>query len=105
MACATLDQEWRARCVDAISPADAIAGTGETGPTHFGPGEEVDIGSLDSSGWLSGGSCMDDINVDLGMFGDVTIPFSEWCSLFSIIGIIVMIMAYLAGAKIVIGGF
>ena len=112
IACAILTQEWKARCPDEATEEDLVA---EFGPTGEGEGGDDLFGSRDqeielpeafaSGGWLGSSACPDDITIELG--GDlptVTVPVSTWCEWMQLIGVLIMVSAYIGGIKIVIGG-
>jgi len=105
--CAVLAQQWRTRCVE--NPTDQEL-TELLGPVD----DEGEIfqretfeapSSFDSAGWMGGNACLQDYTLNLGsLMGTVEIPFSEWCWLLEVIGIFVMIAAYVSAARIVMGG-
>lgn len=106
--CAILAQQWRNRCVDMPSDSELTALYGSNGQDATGkfPASKTTVtlpGAFTSSGGLAA-SCIDDYSVDMGAMGTYTIPFSELCWLFQFIGTLVMIGAYVQGARIVSGG-
>lgn len=108
--CAILDQEWRARCPDELSDEDLLGEFGESfgegEHEGFGSGTEIEIPEgLSADGWLGGGAeCLSDFVLELGGdLPDVEIPLSEWCEWMSIIGMLVMVSAYLSAGRILFG--
>jgi hypothetical protein len=107
--CALLAQEWRQRC-----PQEWNGGFDEFGEQIGLPNEGDEGGSLpestlnlpealDDAGWLGGGQCLDDMHIELQGWGTISVPLSEWCWVFQMIGMGVMICAYISGARILFG--
>lgn len=107
--CAAIDQQWRTRCVDmptdeeladAFGPIEGEEGTGWTGTDT-----EISLPeSLSAEGWIST-DCPADITINLGgMLPTVTVPISNWCEWLSSFGVMIMVSAYMAGVRIIIGG-
>lgn len=108
ISCAILAQQWRTRCVE--SPSDSALES-ELGPVEgedgelFGSASFEAATSFDSAGWMGAATCLADYSLNLGsLLGTVEIPFSEWCWLLEVIGVFVMIAAYVSAARILIGG-
>jgi hypothetical protein len=108
VACAILAQQWRARCVDLPSSTELEAALGPIDDGDgkiFGSASFTAPESFSASGWLGSGTCLADYTLDMGsLLGSVSIPFSEWCWLLEVIGVFVMIAAYVSAARIMIGG-
>lgn len=100
--CAILDQEWRARCpsIDVETLASDVGLDGEGAP-----GGTVDGQSLDATGFLTGAQCLSDVTIELGDWGTVTVPLSDYCIYFVMMGYMVLVCAYLGAARIVSGAF
>lgn len=63
--------------------------------------------AFDVAGFLGAGggeACLEDIELDLDDLGTYEIPVSTWCTWMNLIGVLVMVGAYIGGIKIVIGG-
>lgn len=108
VACAVLAQQWRTRCVDNPSDGDLeeLLGAVDDGEGEIFQRHELEVPTgFDQAGWMGAGSCFQDYTLNLGsLLGTVEIPFSEWCWLLEVIGVFVMIAAYVSAARIFIGG-
>jgi len=110
--CAVLNQEWRARCPDTdhFEDLEELFGPADNGSGSFiGDGSSYTLpGAFNAEGFLGiggGETCIDDVVIDLG--GDlpeVTIPISTWCYWMSLIGLMILVSAYIGGIKLVMGG-
>lgn len=108
ISCAILDQQWRNRCVEMPTETELESAFGPTGdesgnliPT-VGTFEVPSV--FDDAGWI-GASCPSDITINLGgQLPTVTVPISYWCDWLSIIGVMIMVSAYIGGVRIVVGG-
>lgn len=58
---------------------------------------------LNTDSWLGGG-CITDQTYSLGQMGSITVPFSQLCTVFSVMGNILVALAMLAAIRIVGGG-
>lgn len=107
--CAVLAQQWRTRCADVPSAGELES---QFGPDQDENGDLVpQAGTFDATsswsqaGWMGGNQCLDDYTISLpGDLPTIEIPFSQWCWLLGIIGIFVMIAAWMSAARIVVGG-
>lgn len=103
IACAILAQEWKARCPEAVTEAQA---KGVTGDHETIPSEELDMSTALSETLVSagGGECPSPPVINLPVFGSVTITVITWfCALAAKIAVLVMMSAYVAAAFIVAG--
>ena len=106
--CAILEQQWHSACQDVGTDAGILADTGLTGfdDVEGQLGSTVDLDtSLDDAGFLGPGACAPDIPMNLGYFGSYTIPLTDWCPLFSFIGVLVLISGGIVSLRIIAGGF
>lgn len=107
--CAILEQQWRDRCpqewnagFSTFAQEVGLPAEGEEGSTL--PETAMTLpSSLDDAGWLGGGECPADVHIELSDWGSISVPLSEWCFVFQLIGAGVMICAYLRGAHILFG--
>lgn len=107
IACAVLTQSYKNRCVPQPTDADLQAAFGpvqkEDG-SLFGT-EERNVGSLDQQGWMGGGQCIDDYDLNMGpLLGTYTIPFSELCQLLLFVGMFIKVAAFVSAGRIIVGG-
>lgn len=104
---ALLYQQWRSRCPETPSEAAAIESAGLSGVPTDGSGllnTSVDLtSSLDSSGFGLVGQCPVDLSLNLGPFGTVVVPVSEWCMLFQLLGNLIMIGAWYVALRMIVG--
>jgi len=100
--CMIAKQGWLERCGQGIPSLGSMMGEGEHPSTL--PGTSIDItDAIQPEAFLGGPSCPADVEVSLGAWGTAVIPFSEFCSLFNVIGIFVLAWAWLSAARIVVG--
>ncbi len=105
--CALLEQEWRQRCItdqpsgDALLAAIGLPGAGD----EYGsiPTTEVETGSFDGTGFFSASECIADFEVDLGDYGTIEVPMSEFCTALQGLGFVLLALAYFQAARIVMG--
>lgn len=108
--CAILIQNWVTACQDIGTEAEIQAETGLSpfvDPNTALTNDNFDLSTgLDSTGYGVAGACLIDIDLDLGAtFGTHTIPLSNWCPIFSFMGVLVLLSASLVSVRIVAGGF
>jgi len=121
--CAIVLQQWRNRCVEPLTTEEldgAYGLPGEVGdidgdgaqegraeglPGSADPAINI-LSDFDSSGWLSGRECPAEYSValDSAFGGVISIPISDACFFFRIIGSIVLVVAWFEAAKIVVTG-
>lgn len=110
--CGVVHQAWLSRCEAEAArqmptESELLAETGLSGYTEVSvlPNEHRDILEIfDDSGFIGSRSCPEDLRVDY-FLGDLTFPISQLCSLFQLLGTLVLIGAYIVAARIVAGGF
>lgn len=105
--CAAIYQEWRARCPDDLDASDILAAAGLESASEdaFQRGEDVDLSAaLDTGGLGWSRECLPDLVISVPAFGEVVIPFSDFCWLFQLIGTLVVMSATYASYRIALGG-
>lgn len=106
--CAILEQQWYTACQEPGTEGEILANTGLSAYTDVEGSLASSVGldtSLDEAGFLTTRECLIDIPVDLGYFGSYTLAFSQWCPLFSFVGVLVLISAGIASLRIIAGAF
>jgi hypothetical protein len=107
--CALLVQLWRQRCaVDVPASGELLEAAGLDDVPTDGSGlnhESVSFGSvLDQDGLGLSRACPADVTMSLASFGNPVIPLSQYCGLFETVGTLLMMAAWLAAIRIVVGG-
>lgn len=99
--CAQLMQSWRNRCT---SDTDITASQLGFSASSSLSSSSIDVaGSLDTSGFLGGSQCIEDMHVDLDFFGVIDVPLSQMCFIFQLLGFAIVACAGIAAAKIIVG--
>lgn len=83
---------------------DALAGTGNAdlpNPANVTP---IDVGTLDSSGWLGGGSCFADKTISTAA-GSFVIPLSQACDVLILFRYLFMFVASMLSFRILSRAF
>ena len=118
MAAAIL-QQWRTRCIELPSTNAILDALGFTDAEINGEGvvqtdasatdlAQTFFGMVNGPAWLGGQQCIEDLTLELaGTFvgQDLTVPLSQWCSIFELAGKLLIVASYLMGMRIVIRGF
>jgi hypothetical protein len=108
IACAQLQQQWRARCPAVQTEAQMRAGITDTGvgsDGKFPAGSSVGLSQsdFDSAGFLGGRSCPLPTSYDLGTFGAIGFDSEPACALLNALAAMVLVGGWLTAARIAFG--
>jgi hypothetical protein len=108
IACAQLQQQWKARCPDIGTEAQLRAGITDTGvgaDGKFPAGTTVTLGEedFDAGGFVSGRACPVPASFDLGSLGSIGFDASGACDVLSVMAAIILAGGWLMAARIAFG--